>query len=206
MGGLKALLILLWLNLYLGSRVKFFATTVPGLEAILYDEIKLLQGAENIHLKSSGVEFSGTVKTGLEALMWLRTPLKLMENLVDNVSVNSKEDLYDVCRRINWIDTIPSDGTIKCDCVMGLNNPPSLTHTHFNSLTIKNAIVDQFRDETGSRPSVHLDDPDLSLLMYLHKSKASLYRVWSGDESMHKRGYRNVIHKAMLRETTAAAM
>jgi 23S rRNA G2445 N2-methylase RlmL len=36
--------------------------------------------------------------------------------------------------------------------------------------------------------------------------KATLYKVWSGDDSMHKRGYRDLIHKAALRETTAAAM
>lgn len=36
--------------------------------------------------------------------------------------------------------------------------------------------------------------------------KATLYRVWSGVDSMHKRGYRDTIHKASLRETTAAAL
>ena len=43
-------------------------------------------------------------------------------------------------------------------------------------------------------------------MLYLHKGKATLYKSWSGDKSMHKRGYRELMHKAVLRETTAAAM
>ena len=46
----------------------------------------------------------------------------------------------------------------------------------------------------------------MSLVLYLHKAKGTLYKVWSGDQSMHKRGYRELMHKAVLRETTAAAM
>lgn len=47
---------------------------------------------------------------------------------------------------------------------------------------------------------------DVSLLMYLHKASAVVYKVWSGESSLHKRGYRDTIHKAALRETTAAAL
>jgi 23S rRNA G2445 N2-methylase RlmL len=82
-----------------------------------------------------------------------------------------------------------------------------LSHSHFSSLTVKNAIVDQFRESSGVRPSVDLDIPDLPLLLYLHRGSGTLYKIWSGEASMHKRGYRSsVIHKASLRETTAAAL
>lgn len=75
-------------------------------------------------------------------------------------------------------------------------------------MTVKNAITDQFIDKNLPRPNVCLDDPDLSILVYLQRDVATVYRVWSGDKSMHKRGYRQdeVIHKAALRESTAAAL
>jgi putative N6-adenine-specific DNA methylase len=81
-----------------------------------------------------------------------------------------------------------------------------LSHSHFSALTVKNAISDYFRDRYNRRPDVSLEDPDLPLLLYLHRGSAMLYRVWSGDQSMHKRGYRQTVHRAALRETTAAVL
>ena len=35
-------------------------------------------------------------------------------------------------------------------------------------------------------PAVDIENPHMPLLLYLDKSSASLYRVWSGEISMHK--------------------
>ena len=94
---------------------------------------------------------------------------------------------------------------MKCECITGQTSS-ELSHTHFNALTIKNAVVDQLREQYEERPSVNIENPDLPLLLYIHRGKAQIYRIWSGHFSMHKRGYRSVVHKASLRETTAAAM
>lgn len=66
--------------------------------------------------------------------------------------------------------------------------------------------MDQFRSRFNKRPSIDTEDPDLPLLLYLHRGRALLYRAWSGEGSMHKRGYRETVHRAALRETTAAAL
>jgi 23S rRNA G2445 N2-methylase RlmL len=120
--------------------------------------------------------------------------------------VRSKDDLYAFVGAVDWTQKLPVGGTLKCDTTLGLDIPADLTHSHFCSLTVKNAVVDQFRDKFGSRPDVDLSEPDLPLTLYLHRGTATLYRVWSGEASLHKRGYRTVIHKAALRETTAAAL
>ena len=39
-------------------------------------------------------------------------------------------------------------------------------------------------------PVVDTENPHMPLLLYLDKSSASLYRVWSGEVSMHKVGLR----------------
>jgi putative N6-adenine-specific DNA methylase len=57
------------------------------------------------------------------------------------------------------------------------------------------------------RPSVDRYDADVPISVYIHRDTAAVYRVLSGASSMHKRGYRGeTIHKAALRESTAAAL
>jgi putative N6-adenine-specific DNA methylase len=183
---------------------QFYATTVSGLENILASEIQQLSRARNIRVEKGGVFFTGDKQTALEGLLWLRTSLKLMEKVTEGTA-ETKDDLYSLCTSVDWTSMIDQDSTIKCDTTTGVTTA-ELSHTHFTSLTVKNAIVDQFRRQTGVRPSVDTKDPDLSVLLYLHKGWATLYKVWSGDASMHKRGYRDVVHVAALRETTAAAL
>eukprot|EP01038_Epipyxis_sp_PR26KG_P006235 gene6235-8590_t len=183
----------------------FFATTVSGLERILADEIKALPEAKKITVKKCGVEFTGSLTTGLEGLIRLRTSLKLMEKLVDVKGIESKQDVYNLVYDIDWSKLMNPTNSLKCDVTLGAVNQ-ALSHSHFTALTIKNAIIDQFRSSGSTRPSVDVVDPDVPILMYLHKDRAQLYRVWSGDISMHKRGYREISHKAALRETTAAAI
>lgn len=186
----------------------FHATTVRGFENTLMKEIRLLPGVRDVVAGKRGVNFSGSTATGLAALLWLRSSLKVMEIVATSQSITTSDDIYDLTKSVSWTDMISSDQTIKCDVVFGGSVPTGITHTHFTALTMKNAIIDQFRERVGSRPSVNINDPDLTLLCYLHKKTATLYRVWSGDQSMHKRGYRAdiVVHKAAMRETTAAAL
>lgn len=204
---------------------------------MLAAEIQALPEASNVKISKAGVTFSGSARTGLAAILWLRTSLRVMENISPDLVANtvvsstgaaritpplppvlrSKEDLYAYCSAVDWLALLSHQQTLKCDTVLGRDVSPQLAHSHFSSLTLKNSIIDQFREAAQQqqekevealRPSVDLEDPDLSLLLYLHKGKATLYRVWSGESSMHKRGYRQggAIHKAALRETTAAAL
>lgn len=99
--------------------------------------------------------------------------------------------------------------TQKClKCGAERPSDKAMVQSHYTSLTVKDAICDQLRDDRGWRPSIDLDDPDVPLHLYLHRGEAQLYRVCSGAASLHKRGYRtgSAIHKAALRETLAAGM
>lgn len=157
---------------------QFYITTVSGLENILANEISQLSNAKNIRIEKGGVFFTGDSKTAIEGLFWLRTSLKLMEKVIEG-QVESKDDLYALCSSVDWTAMIDQDSTIKCDTTIGIASP-ELSHTHFTSLTLKNSIVDQFRNKLGVRPSVDIVNPDLSILLYLHAGYATLYRVWSG--------------------------
>ena len=146
------------------QKKQFFATTVPGLEHVLYEEVRQLSDVTNIVKSSAGINYEGTIKTGLESLMWLRSALKVMEKLVEGTGLKTKDDLYSLCASVDWLNMISVSTTIKCDSIMGRDNPSTLTHSHFNALTIKNSIIDSFRNAQGKRPSVDIDDPGIALM------------------------------------------
>jgi putative N6-adenine-specific DNA methylase len=191
----------------MGQRRNFFATTTGDVQKLLAKELSVLTGISGVKINKGSVEFEGEIQTGLEALMRLRTPLRVMERVAIAKNINSKDALHSWISSVDWEERLTAAHTLKCDTVLGRENSPDLSHSHFTSLTIKNAIVDQFRNKAYTRPNVDVVDPDLPLLFYLHKGVGTLYRVWSGEKSLHKRGYRpDVVHKAALRETTAAAL
>jgi len=184
----------------------YFATTVTGLEPVLKNELLNCNiGATGVVEGKCGVYFKGNMTTVLSSIMWSRTALRVMEKIVEGDSIEHRDDLYSLVSSVDWSAFIGNGATIKVDTTIG-STVKDLSHTHFTSLTVKNAIVDQFMDRYGSRPNVDTVDPDVSFLLYIHRGKATLYRIWSGEFSMHKRGYRQEVHKAALRETTAAAL
>ena len=80
-----------------------------------------------------------------------------------------------------------------------------ITHTLFGAQKVKDAIVDQFRDETDERPSVDRMHPDVSVYVYLNRDVAEVSLDLSG-ESLHRRGYRLAGGSAPLKENLAAAL
>lgn len=70
----------------------------------------------------------------------------------------------------------------------------------------QNAVVDQFREQAVARPSVDTEHPDLPLVVYMDRGRVLLYRSLSGTRSMHKRGYRDAMHAASLKENIAAGL
>jgi 23S rRNA (guanine2445-N2)-methyltransferase / 23S rRNA (guanine2069-N7)-methyltransferase len=112
------------------------------------------------------------------------------------------EDLYDGVRAIRWDEHLCVDGTLAVD--FSASNS-QITHTHFGALKVKDAIVDQFRDATGERPSVARECPDVRINLYLLRDVATVSIDLAG-ESLHRRGYRAAGVEAPLKENLAAAI
>src|SRR5690606_36128276 len=81
----------------------------------------------------------------------------------------------------------------------------ALTHTQFAALKLKDAIVDQFRERTGRRPSVDVTSPDLRVNLHIDRDVATVAIDFAGD-SLHRRGYRGPQGAAPLKENLAAAV
>ncbi len=80
-----------------------------------------------------------------------------------------------------------------------------LRSLNFAALRIKDALCDVMREESGERPDVDTQRPDLRVALHLTEDQATLYVDTSG-EPLFKRGWREDKGEAPLKETLAAAM
>jgi putative N6-adenine-specific DNA methylase len=78
-------------------------------------------------------------------------------------------------------------------------------HSQFVAQKTKDAIVDQFRKQTGMRPSVDKDYPDLRINIHIDREHVTLSLDTSGA-SLHHRGYRTATNIAPINEVLAAGM
>jgi putative N6-adenine-specific DNA methylase len=182
------------------TRIEYFAPCTLGVEAALTAELHDL-GAREISTRPGGVSFLGDRRLGYAGNLWLRSAIRVQDLLL-RVTARGKDALYDAVGRIDWSRLMRLDQTLAVDASV---RDSELTHSGFVGLTVKDAIVDQFRVRTGRRPSVDADNPDLPLKVVLKRDVLTIWRNLSGD-SLHKRGYRPVQVKSPLNEATAAGL
>jgi 23S rRNA (guanine2445-N2)-methyltransferase len=177
-----------------------FATAAKGTEGALRDELRELR-FRGVRADRGGVHFGGDLAEGYRACLELRTALRVLLRLHE-FEASDGQALYEGARAVEWGEHLTSRQTlaVRASC-----RSSSLTHTQYIAQKTKDAIVDRIRDETGSRPDVDRDDPDVLVSVHLVKDRATLYLDLAG-ESLHKRGYRMDRGEAPLKETLAAAM
>jgi putative N6-adenine-specific DNA methylase len=138
---------------------------------------------------------------GARACLWLRTALRVLYRL-SAFDAPDGGALYEGVRAIDWTPYLTAQHTLA---VRAVCRDSHLTHSQFIAQKTKDAIVDQIRDLTSARPSVDLEDPDVTLFVHLVRNRATVYLDLSG-ESLHRRGYRASTPDAPLKESLAAAI
>lgn len=182
---------------------RYFAACTLGLEETLAEEVRALDIAEegSVELARGGVSFRTDRRGGYTAALWLRTAVRLQEELAC-ADVYDEDGLYEFARDLDWEEFMRLDQTLAVDASV---RDSGVSHSKYAALRIKDAIVDQFRDRTGKRPSVDPKRPNLPLKLHLNRDVATIYRDLAGD-SLHKRGYRPVQVKSPLNESIAAGL
>ncbi|MCW6036917.1 RNA methyltransferase [Spirulina subsalsa FACHB-351] len=179
---------------------QYFATVARGLEEIAAQELKDL-GAQEVQPDFTGVYFRGNQELLYRVNLWSRLLFRVFVP-VKNFPCRNGDQLYREIQKIDWRDYLTPDQTLSVHCT-GTN--AQLNHTHFTALQVKNAIVDQQRDQTGRRSSVDSQEADLMLNLHIHRDRAILSLDSSGS-SLHRRGYRPAMGAAPLKETLASAL
>ncbi|MHB8667812.1 MAG: bifunctional 23S rRNA (guanine(2069)-N(7))-methyltransferase RlmK/23S rRNA (guanine(2445)-N(2))-methyltransferase RlmL [Burkholderiales bacterium] len=182
------------------SQLKFFATCPKGIESLLADELRAFSAA-GVKETRAGVAFEGTLATAYRACLWSRLASRVLLTLA-RFPAASAEALYAGVQQIRWGEHLDAHGTLAVDFT---GTGAGITHSRFGALKVKDAIVDQLRDEFGARPSVDTERPDVRVNVYLYRDEAVLSLDLSG-ESLHRRGYRSEAVEAPLKENLAAAI
>lgn len=177
-----------------------FATAPKNLEALLAEEIRQL-GIENARDTRGGVRFSSNLAEAYRVCLWSRVANRILLQLA-TFAADSAESLYAGVQSIDWTEHFGTAQTFAIDLNLSSSN---LTHSQYAALKAKDAIVDQFRDQTGERPSVDTEQADIRINIYLFRNQATLYLDLSGG-SLHRRGYRARAGAAPLKENLAAAI
>lgn len=174
--------------------------TATGLEEVLAAEIKAL-GAKNVRLLHRAVLCEGNKELMYRINYTVRTALKVLKPF-KTFYAKSEDQLYKQAQEIHWFELLTTDQTFAIDAVVSGN---FFTHSQYAALRLKDAIVDQFRDVYGIRPSINTLNPDLRINLHIRQDKVQILFDSSG-ESLHKRGYRKQVDKAPMNEVLAAGL
>lgn len=180
--------------------MKLFLTCPKGIEQLLEEELHQLGLAETKQTVA-GVYCQGELEDAYRICLWSRLANRVLMPLLET-DAESADDLYNAVQQINWLDHMRSQGTLLIDFTgrtQGINN------THFGALKVKDAIVDQIRNQTGGRPDIDKLAPDLRVNVRMHRGKLTVALDLSGD-SLHRRAYRLKTGEAPMKENLAAAV
>jgi putative N6-adenine-specific DNA methylase len=186
-----------------------FLPCAAGVEDLLADEVAgILARALSIEPRVAGLERrrGGVALTGDPAeVMALNLHSRLAQRVLVQVADGPYVDehgLYHLARRVDWGLWLTPRQTLRVDVTTQHSPVRSLRYA---ALRIKDAVCDRQREDFGERPSVDTRDPDLPLVLHLEPEHARLYVDTSGA-ALFKRGWRDDVGDAPLKETLAAAL
>src|SRR5690606_22996456 len=131
----------------MNDNFKMIAKTLFGFEEILAQELRNL-GAQRVELGVRMVSFYGDEGFMYKANIALRTALKILKPIKE-FRVYNEQSLYKGIQSIDWSEYMNLRQTFVIDTTV---NSEIFNHSQFVALKAKDAIVDQFREQTGNRP------------------------------------------------------
>lgn len=179
---------------------EMIAKTFQGLEETLASELTSL-GADNIQIGRRMVSYTGDQEMLYRSNFQLRTAIKILKP-IRHFRATSADEVYNEVQKIDWSEYLTNDTTFAVDSVVFSNE---FRHSKFVAYKVKDAIVDQFREKTGSRPNIRITNPDIQLHIHVAEYDCTLSLDSSG-ESLHRRGYRQEAVEAPLNEVLAAGI
>ncbi len=183
-----------------GEEFEMIAKTFQGLETVLATELIDL-GANNIQIGRRMVSFTGNKELLYRANFQLRTAIRILMP-IKHFRATSADEVYEAVQEIDWTNYLTSETTFAVDSVVFSQE---FRHSKFVAYKVKDAIVDQMRERTGSRPNIRVTNPDLQLHIHIAEYDCTLSLDTSG-ESLHRRGYRQETVEAPLNEVLAAGI
>ncbi len=182
--------------------MQFYATLSPGLEEVAAREIEELGGRVTEVRRGRGrVFFEGDLKL----MARLNYTARTLERIMVLLTVERFERLDDVYRIVRSLDF----SWIKPDQSFAIR-PLRVGEHDFTSLDVGRvagqAVIDSYLDSKGVRLRVDLDNPDVIIRVDVIFDEVYVGIDTTGDEALHRRGYRVYDHPAPLNPTIASSL
>lgn len=181
------------------SKITLIATAAFGLEAVVGREIKNL-GFEDVRVDNSKVTFTSDFKGLARANLWLRTADRV-KILIGEFKATTFDELFEKTKALPWAEWIPKDGQFP---VTGKSIKSTLFSVSDCQAIVKKAVVESLKQHYKTQwfeEKGELYKIEVALL----KEIATITLDTSGA-GLHKRGYRDWIGPAPIKETMAAAL
>ncbi len=187
-----------------------FAITAPGLERITADELRALGVAAPV-IEPGGVAFTGTLDDVYRANLWLRTASRVVIRIA-SFHASEFHELERRAKRVPWERYIgvPARARFRVTCRKSrLYHSDAVAERLAKIIEQKHGLAGGFSlagaDEGPSDDDVPGTDDAQLFIVRLVNDEVTISADSSG-ELLHRRGYRQAVLKAPLRETLAAAM
>jgi 23S rRNA (guanine2445-N2)-methyltransferase / 23S rRNA (guanine2069-N7)-methyltransferase len=182
------------------ATLSLLASAPRGFADLLAGELGAL-GALQLRERAGGVAFCGTLECAYRACLWSRIANRVFLELAQFTARDAQE-FYAAVREIDWSLHLGPSATLACEFS---GRHPTITHTHFGALKLKDGIVDALRAASGTRPDIARERADVRVHAHAHDTRITLSIDLSGD-SLHRRGYRGSAGEAPLKENVAAGV
>lgn len=179
---------------------KMIAKTFFGFEDVLEKELHKL-GAQQVQKGTRMVSFYGDKGFMYKANLALRTAIKIVKP-ISTFKVFNEKSLYQNIQKIDWSEYLEVNQTFVIDTTLYTE---VFNNSQFVALKTKDAIVDQFRENTGERPSIDKDFPNIKIHIHIDRELCTVSLDSSGN-SLHHRGYRSATNIAPINEVLAAGL
>lgn len=180
--------------------MKFYASCGKGLEYLLADEMVAL-GCVRATAALAGANVEGSLADAQRAVLWSRLASRVLWP-ISEFDCPDEHALYAGVAALPWPEHVDSNHTIAVDAHV---SGTGITHARYAAQRVKDAVVDVMRDQTGARPDVDVEAPDLRINLVVRKGRA-IVSIDLGGGPLHRRGWRQSQGEAPLKENLAAAV
>ena len=174
---------------------EIFLVTLPGLEDLLLAEVRE-QGFKKPKAISGGVLIQGGWPEVWRANLVLRGASKVLAR-VGEFRAHHLAQLDKHARKFPWADFLSPGHSVKVE--VSTNRKSEIYHSGAAEQRFERAISEIF----GARIAERLEDTDILVKVRIARNLVIVSLETSGT-ALHKRGYKQAMGKAPLRETIAA--
>ncbi len=177
------------------SDFEIFLVAPPGLEKYLFEEVReaRFHGAKQT---AGGVSVTGDWEDVWRANLTLRGASKVLAR-IGTFRAFHLAQLDKRARKFAWGDVLTPNTIVKVECVT--NRKSKIYHAGAAIQRIERAI----HEELGCRIAQSTDDAEIIIKTRIDDNNVMISIDTSGDP-LHKRGYKQAMGKAPMRETMAA--